>query len=63
MSGIDVVWHYLAKASVAGNRRQWLGQSLRTIQFASDLSARTRFLPGTTTLVREIVKQMDADLY
>lgn len=32
-------------------------------QFASDLSARSSFLPGSTKPVKDVVRRLDADLY
>lgn len=63
MPGLDVTWYYLASKPVAGERRKFLGAPLTSGQWFSDLSARSGFLPGSKTPVREFVKQMDADLY
>lgn len=63
MPDLAVEWYYLATAPVEGNHRHWLGQPLSPRQFALDLSARSGFLPGSTQPVRDIVSQMDADLY
>ena len=63
MPDLDVEWYYLSTASVQGDHRHWLGKTLPPRQFAADLSARSGFLPGSNTPVREIVSRMDADLY
>jgi len=63
MPGLDVEWYYLSAAQVQGDHRHWLGKPLFPRQFAADLSARSGFLPGSTAAAREIVNQMDADLY
>jgi hypothetical protein len=63
MTDLDLVWHYRAGAAVAREKRRWLGKPLTPVEFAADISARTGFLPGSTAPVRELVKQMDADLY
>jgi hypothetical protein len=58
-----VDWYYLANEPASGSRWHWLGKPLTPNQFLSDLSARTGFLPGSKTRVRELLKQMQADLY
>jgi hypothetical protein len=63
MPGLDVDWYHLSKAVVARDRWRCIGSPLTLGQFGSDISARTTFLPGSTRPVREMVKQMDADLY
>ncbi len=63
MSGFDLDWYYLAQKSSQGERRHCLGTPITQPQFLSDLSVRTGFLPGTKAAVRNIVKQIPADLY
>jgi hypothetical protein len=63
MVDLEIAWSYLAKAAAPRTRWQWLGKPLTLVEFASDLSARTGFLPGSTKRIRELVKQIDADLY
>jgi glycosyltransferase involved in cell wall biosynthesis len=60
---LDVDWYYLSKSPVPGEHRHWLGQPISPLQFATDLSTRSGFLPGSTKPVRGIVRQLDADLY
>jgi hypothetical protein len=63
LSDLDVEWFYLADAPVRGEHRHWLGRPLTSAQLASDLCARSGFLPGSTKAVREIAEKLDADLY
>lgn len=63
MEGLDIRWHYLSGSPVAGDSWRWLGKPFTPAQFVSDISARSEFLPGSTARARELVKQMDADLY
>jgi hypothetical protein len=63
LSDLGVEWYYLAAAPVGGEHRHWLGRPLTSVQLASDLSARSGFLPGSTKAVREIAEKLDADLY
>ena len=63
LSDLSVEWFYLAAAPVRGEHRHWLGHPLTSTQLASDLSARSGFLPGSTKAVREIAEKLDADLY
>jgi hypothetical protein len=64
LADLDVEWYYLAKKPApGGGRRHWLGEPLTPNQFLSDLSARTRFLPGSKNHIRELVGRMEADLY
>jgi hypothetical protein len=63
MSGLDLDWYYLAKNPVSGDPRHYLGPPLTPAQFLSDLSARTGFLLGSKAAVRNLVKQIPADLY
>ena len=63
MPDLDVEWYYLASKPVNGDHRHWLGPQLFPGQFAADLAARTGFLPGSTSAVRNIVSKMNADLY
>ncbi len=64
---LDVQWYYLANQPAANANSQhkykWLGPRLTTAELLSDLSARTGFLPGSKSRVRNLVGQMDADLY
>ena len=63
MSDLDVDWYYLSQTTEQGERRHRLGAPLTQTQFLSDLSARTGFLPGSKSAVRDLVNQMPADLY
>ncbi len=63
LSDLAVEWFYLSAAPVGGEHRHWLGRPLTSTQLASDLSARSGFLPGSTKVVREIAEKLDADLY
>jgi hypothetical protein len=63
LTDLDVEWYYLAKNPAPGAHRHWLGEPLTPDQFLSDLSARTRFLPGSKALIQQIVAYMQADLY
>lgn len=63
LSDLSVEWFYLAPAPVGGEHRHWLGHPLTHAQLASDLSARSGLLPGSTKAVREIAEKQDADLY
>jgi hypothetical protein len=56
-------WYYLAPSRAPGAGRHWLGKPLSPLQFAADLCARSGFLPTSTLPVRNIVAQIDADLY
>jgi len=62
---LDVEWNYLAtKPSSAANQRwKWLGERLSFRELIGDLSARTGLLPGSKSRVRQIVEQIQADLY
>ena len=60
---LNVCWHYLANQPSAESNYKWLGPRLTTAELLSDLAARTAFLPGSTSRVKDIVRQMDADLY
>jgi hypothetical protein len=65
---LEVDWYYLAPSPVtspctSGKSWKWLGERLQFAELISDLSARTGFLPGSRSRVREIVRQIDADLY
>jgi len=60
---LDVQWSYLAKQAATNPQYNWLGRRFTTSELLSDLSARTGFLPGSKSRVRNLVKQMDADLY
>lgn len=63
MPGLDVDWYYLAPKPVLGERWHHLGSPLTPAQFLGDLSARTSLLPGSKAAVRNLVKQISADLY
>ena len=63
MPGVDVDWYYLAQNPARGERWHHLGKPLTQTQFLSDLSARTSFLPGSKSAVRNLIKQIPADLY
>ena len=62
---LDVTWYYLAEqpAKQSHENWKWLGERLNPGELLSDMSARSRFLPGSKQRVREIVAQMSADLY
>jgi hypothetical protein len=62
---LDVQWCYLADQPAANSqhRYKWLGPRLTTTELLSDLGARAGFLPGSKSRVRDLVDQMDADLY
>ncbi len=60
---LDVQWFYLANQPSPDPRHKWLGPRLTTPELLADLSTRTGFLPGSKSRVRNLVKQMDADLY
>jgi hypothetical protein len=64
---LDVQWHYLANQPAANSNSQhkykWLGPRLTTAELLSDLIARTGFLPGSKSRVRNLLDQMQADLY
>jgi hypothetical protein len=63
MSGLDVHWYYLAQKPAHREPTHCLGAPLTPAQLLSDLSARTGFLPGSKAAVRNLVKQMPADLH
>jgi hypothetical protein len=64
---LDIQWYYLANRPAANSDSQhkykWLGPRLTTVELLSDLSARTGFLPGSKSRVRNLLDQMQADLY
>jgi len=60
---LDVEWFYLSKTEAGGPGRHWLGEPFTLTQLLSDLSARKKFLPGSRSRVRQLVRQMSADLY
>jgi hypothetical protein len=62
-SDLDIEWFYLADKAVSGPRLCWLGKPLSSLQLASDLFARSGFLPGSRTIVRTVVERIPADLY
>ena len=63
MEGLGIEWNYLSASPVDGNAWRWLGKPFTQVRFGSDICARTGFLPGSTAPVRELVKQINADLY
>jgi hypothetical protein len=63
MKNLDIVWNYRASSAVPGEKRRWLGPTLTVGQFGTDISRRTGYLPGSTAAIREMVSEMDADLY
>jgi hypothetical protein len=63
LTDLEIDWYYLAKTTVPGSRKHWLGAPLTANEFLSDLSARTGFLPGSKAPVRSLVGCMEADLY
>jgi hypothetical protein len=63
MPDVQVDWYYLAQKPAQGERWHHLGSPLMPAQFLSDLSARTGLLPGSKAAVRNLVKQIPADLY
>ena len=65
LSDLDVGWHYLSpnEEFVPKLRSKWLGRRLTPSELLSDLSARSGFMPGSRSPVRQIVDQMRADLY
>jgi len=65
---LHVDWYYLAPKPVtsacnSGKSWRWLGERLQFGELIRDLGARSGFLPGKKSHVREIVRQIDADLY
>jgi len=64
---LDVQWYYLANQPAANSNSQhmykWLGPRLTMTELLTDLSARTGFLPGSKSRIRNLVAEMDADLY
>jgi hypothetical protein len=62
---LDVEWYYLAakRAASANQKWKWLGERLSLRELVGDLSARTGLLPGSKARVRQIVDQIQADLY
>ena len=60
---LDVEWYYLSNVPVQGEHRHWLGKPISRWHLAGDLSARSGFLPGSSRVVRDIVRRLDADLY
>jgi hypothetical protein len=67
---LDLQWYYLANQPAANqpaaspqHKYKWLGPRLATAELLSDLSARTGFLPGSKSRVRNLVDQIEADLY
>ncbi len=63
MEGLDIRWYYLAGSPAGGDSWRWLGKPFTPAQFSSDIFSRTGFLPGSTAPARELVKQIEADLY
>jgi hypothetical protein len=60
-----VRWYRLAAEAAKQSQEnwKWLGERLSRGELLSDMSARTRFWPGSKERVREIVTQMSAELY
>jgi hypothetical protein len=63
LSELDVRWYYLANQPEANSQCKWLGPRLTTTELLSDLSVRTGFLPGSKSRIKNVLEQMDADLY
>ena len=63
MPDLQVDWYYLSQKPTQGERWHHLGSPLTPAQFLCDLSARTGLLPGSKAPVRNLVKQIPADLY
>jgi len=65
LPNLNVQWYYLAPQPAVHpqNNWKWLGPRLLPGEILWDLSARSGFLPGTKSRVRQLVSQMDADLY
>jgi hypothetical protein len=63
MHGLEVDWYYVAQKPDLGERWHHLGLPLTPAQLLSDLSARIGLLPGSKAAVRNLVKQIPADLY
>jgi hypothetical protein len=60
---LDVRWYYLSNQPAANAQCKWLGPRLTSAELLSDLSSRTGFLPGSKSRVKNLVQQMEADLY
>jgi hypothetical protein len=67
---LDIQWYYLANQPVANSATanlqhtyKWLGPRLTTAELLSDLSVRTGLLPGSKSRVKNLVDQIEADLY
>ncbi len=54
---LDVRWYYLANQPAANWQGKWLGPQLTTTELLSDLSARTGFLPGSKSRIKNLVEQ------
>lgn len=63
MPELDVQWYYLADKPTQRKNCYWLGKPMTGLQLASDWAARTGILPGSKRPVREIVENLQADLY
>ncbi len=65
LADLDIRWYYLASGPTAVRKEKWkwIGERLSFRELISDLSARTGFLRGSRSRVREIVRQIDADLF
>lgn len=65
LTDLDVRWYYLAPkpAAVVNENWKWIGARLSFGELIADLSARTEVLAGSRSSVREIVRQIDADLF
>ena len=65
LTDLDVRWYYLAAKPTAVRNEKWqrLGEPLSFKELISDLGARSGPLPRSRSRVREIVRQMEADLF
>jgi hypothetical protein len=64
LADFDINWYYLASAKAPSGVGTWLGPQLMGGSLLQDLSRSSRlWLRGTSTRIREIAAQMDADLY
>jgi hypothetical protein len=64
LAEFDINWYYLASAKAPSGMGTWLGPQLMGGSLLKDLSRSSRlWLRSTSTRIREIAAQMDADLY
>jgi hypothetical protein len=64
LAEFEIDWYYLASAKGASGVGTWLGPQLMGGPLLPDVSRASRlWLKGTSTRIREIAAQMDADLY